>query len=89
MVFHLQKVSSKNSNQIKSYGYFKTGYKWRHLLPVYLVQEGFHEITAVYRVYMVKIHSNQVKMAKQSANTKVKLRLIWGPQPQVTKLKLG
>ena len=46
MVFHLQKVSSKNSYWIKSYGCFKTGYKWRHLLPVYLVLEGFHKITA-------------------------------------------
>ena len=55
MVFHLQKVSSKNSYWIKSYGCFKTGYKWRHLLPVYLVPEGFHEITAVSRVYMAKI----------------------------------
>ena len=47
MVFHLKKVSSKNSNQIKSYGTFNMGYKWRHLLPVYLVLEGFQDITAV------------------------------------------
>ena len=46
MVFHLKKVSPKNSYRIKSYSCFKTGYKWRHLLPVYLVLEGFHEITA-------------------------------------------
>ena len=65
MVFHLQKVSSKNSNQIKSYGCFKTGYKWRHLLPVYLVPEGFHDITAVSRVYMAKIQK-QLGQKRQS-----------------------
>ena len=78
MVFHLQKVSSKNSNQIKSYGCFKTGYKWRHLLPVYLVPEGFHEITAVSRVYMAKIQK-QLGQKRQSNQRRQKssLGLIW------------
>ena len=79
MVFHLQKVSSKNSNTIKSYGCFKTGYKWRHLLPVYLVSEGFHEITAVSRVYMAKIQK-QLGQKRQSNQRRQKssLGLIWG-----------
>ena len=50
IVFHLKKVSPKNSHRIKSYSCFKTGYKWRHLLPVYLVLEGFLEVTAEERV---------------------------------------
>ena len=79
MVFHLQKVSSKNSYWIKSYGCFKTGYKWRHLLPVYLVPKGFHEITAVSRVYMAKIpkQSGQKRQSNQRRQ-KSSLGLIWG-----------
>ena len=79
MVFHLQKVSSKNSCRIKSYSCFKTGYKWRHLLPVYLVPEGFYKVTAVSRVYMTKIpkQSGQKRQSNQRRQ-KSSLGLIWG-----------
>ena len=72
MVFHLKKVSSKNSNQIKSYGTFKMGYKWRHLLPVYLVLEGFQEITAVSKGCMWPKcqSSSQVKKGKAISEDK-------------------
>ena len=72
MVFHIKKVSSKNSNQIKSYGTFNMGYKWRHLLPVYLVLEGFQEITAVSKGCMwpkCQI-SSQVKKGKAISEDK-------------------
>ena len=78
MVFHLKKVSSKNSNQIKSYNTFKMGYKWRHLLPVYLVPEGFHEITAVSKGFMRPKCQSSILVKKGDATTssnKTQLRL--------------
>ena len=67
MVLHLKKVSSKNSNQIKSYGTFKMGYKWRHLLPVHLVLEGFHEITAVSKGFVWPICQSSILVKKGAA----------------------
>ena len=49
------------------------------VLPVYLVPEGFHDITAVSRVYMAKIQK-QLGQKRQSNQRRQKssLGLIWG-----------
>ena len=87
MVLHLKKVSSKNSNQIKSFDTFKMGYKWRHLLPVDLVPEGFHEITSVHlwewgwnlkKTTWPPNNFKGWKFKEKAPQTKARLGLIWG-----------